>query len=243
MAGGSGGVGSALCAGLARDGWDVALTYRSNRDKAEHTAASVRAVGRRADVIHLDLTLADQVADAVEQYASTPLAAVVYAAGPHVPMDYIVQQPPDRFADTISNDLLACYNLLNPCLRQLRTTSGAILAVTTPAITRYAKKDLLSSAPKAAIQAVIRGIAVEEGRFGVRANCISVGLLEGEGMWNELLARGDYTPAFLANARRNIPLPRFGSVQDVADAGVFLLSAKASWITGQTLAVDGGYSV
>lgn len=163
VAGGSGGVGSALCVALANDGWDVTLTYRSNRDKAEQTAAAVRAAGRSADVVRLDLTAADEVALAIEQHASRPLAAVVYAAGPHIPMDYIVRQTPQRFADTITKDLLACYNLLHPSLPQLRETSGAVLAVTTPAITRYAKKDVLSAAPKAAVQAVVRGTASKKG--------------------------------------------------------------------------------
>jgi 3-oxoacyl-[acyl-carrier protein] reductase len=84
--------------------------------------------------------------------------------------------------------------------------------VTTPAVERYPKRDLLSSAPKAAVQAIVRGIASEEGRYGVRANCVAVGLLEGEGMWDMLIERGDYTEEALAIAKRNIPLRRPGSL-------------------------------
>jgi NAD(P)-dependent dehydrogenase (short-subunit alcohol dehydrogenase family) len=62
-------------------------------------------------------------------------------------------------------------------------------------------------------------------------------------MWTALMERGDYTEAGLAQALKRIPLGRFGHVSDVAAAVGFLMSDAAGWITGQTLQVDGGYSV
>ncbi|RYE40284.1 MAG: SDR family oxidoreductase [Hyphomicrobiales bacterium] len=244
VAGGSGGIGGATARALAEDGWDIVLTYRNNEAPAAVVAKEIRDLGRKADVVQVDLTNRPATAAIVKALGEDhPLHGVVYAAGPHIPMNYVANTDVERFADTINSDVVACFALIQPALAQLRETAGTVLAVSTPAITRYAKKDLLSAAPKAGIEQIIRAVAAEEGRFGIRANGIAVGLLEGEGMWNELMARGDYTPELLAFSKKNIPLRKFGHVSDIAEAARFLMSSRAKWITGQVLAVDGGYSV
>jgi NAD(P)-dependent dehydrogenase (short-subunit alcohol dehydrogenase family) len=244
VGGGSGGIGRAVCRVLAQDGWHVALSYRSNPASAREAAAEVEAHGRRSRVLQVDLTDPAATTGTIDELAAeVPLAGVVYAAGPHVPMRYVSQTSPELFADTIDADTKACFNLLQPALRHLREHRGVILAVTTPAIDRFAKRDLLSAAPKAAVRALVRAIAMEEGRYGVRANCVAVGLIEGDGMWTALVEQGDYTEELLGVARGNIPLGRFGAVHDIGEAARFLMSERAGWITGHTLVVDGGFSL
>jgi NAD(P)-dependent dehydrogenase (short-subunit alcohol dehydrogenase family) len=102
-------------------------------------------------------------------------------------------------------------------------------------------RDGLSAGPKAAIETLIRGLAAEEGRYGVRANCVGPGMLT-DGMAVGLIADGELHEDALAAARRNIPLRRFGAAVDVAEAVCFLASERAAYISGQHLAVDGGYS-
>ena len=242
VAGGSGGIGAAICRALAEDGWDVALSYHRNAEAAKSAAAGVREHGGQARIVQLDLTDTGQTAAAVQDLPG-PLGGVVYAAGPVIPMRYISALPPGMFRDQILGDAVACYNLLQPSIAPLRASRGAIVAVSTAAVLRFPKKDLLSAAPKAAVQQIVRGIAVEEGRNGIRANCVGAGLVEGDGMWQQLVRNGDYTEELVTTARRNLALRRFGTVSDIAEAVRFLISERARWITGQTLNVDGGFAL
>lgn len=243
VAGGSGGVGSALCVALAADGWDVALTYRTNKGRALEVAEEVRRRDRRATVVQLDLR--DEVATAELVAAAgdgAPLHGVVYAAGPPLRVDYASRISPLEMKEQLVADTAAAYNLFQPSIARLRETRGAILSVTTPGIRRVVKKHVLSAPPKAAIEAIIRAIAAEEGRNGIRANCLGIGLIE-DGVWDSLVEQEHYTERNLATARREIALGTLGRAGDVAAMGAYLMSPKAEWITGQTFDVDGGYTL
>ena len=240
VAGGSGGIGSAICHALARDGFDVALTYRHNAEAAERTAEDVRDLGAKAWVHQLDLTDPDAAAALVR---SVPrLDTVVYAAGPPIPMGYTAQITSQQFAQQLLADAGACFNLLQPAIEGVRVSHGSIVALVTTALLRYATRDLLSAAPKGAVEQVVRAIAAEEAKNGVRANCVGVGVIAA-GVLEDLIDSGDYHEQALEAARRAIPMRRFGSAGELADVVAFLAGPRSSYVTGQTLRVDGGYSV
>jgi NAD(P)-dependent dehydrogenase (short-subunit alcohol dehydrogenase family) len=113
--------------------------------------------------------------------------------------------------------------------------------VTTAATRRFPVRDGLSAAPKAAVEALARGLAAEEGRYGVRVNCVGPGMLT-DGMAERLISSGELGEDALAAARAAIPLRRFGRAADIAEAVCFLASERAAFISGQMLDVDGGYA-
>jgi NAD(P)-dependent dehydrogenase (short-subunit alcohol dehydrogenase family) len=239
--GASGGVGSAISAILLDRRSRVALTHR--RESAMVADLVARQPGR-ALAYQLDLTDAAACADVVAKAAADlgGLHTVVYAAGPHVPMAHLSTVPQDGLRQQIEQDSVAFLNAVIPALPLLRASRGSIVAVTTAATRRFPVRDALSSIPKAAVEAAVRAIAAEEGRFGVRANCVGPGMLT-DGMAARLISSGDLDDHALDAARRNIPLRRFGTAADIAEAVCFLASGRAGYISGQKLDVDGGYGV
>lgn len=241
VTGGTGGVGSALCALLLARGSRVVLTYREAKERAD---AVVALAPEAMHAVHSELSI-EGSARGIADAALARFGAVhtfIHAAGPTVPQVYLSTIENDLFERHLIAEAAGFLNVVRALLPSLRETRGAIVAVTTVATRRFPPRDVLSSAPKAAVEALVRSIAAEEGRYGVRANCVGPGILS-DGMAERLITNGDMNERSLREARRRIPLRRFGTAQEVAEAACFLASPRASYISGQYLAVDGGYTV
>lgn len=239
VVGGSGGIGGAVCRRLAAAGLDVALTFRGNARAAAETAEAVRAAGREARTVQLQLEDAPAVERAVAEIE--PLQTVIYAAGPSIGQPHVGNVSLEEWRAAVDAEVHGFFHLVRASLPSLRKSRGALVAVTSAGLLRTPPRDILSVAPKAAITALVAAVAREEGRSGVRANCVALGVIEA-GMFLRL-RQTEYDVDFVEAMRRNTPLRRFGTAEEVAEAVTFLASARAGFITGQTLAVDGGYSV
>ncbi len=239
VTGGSGGIGSAIVRNLVTAGVPTILTYRSRvpQDLLDE-------LGDKVEAHPLDVRDSPGAQKLVEAILGRhgALHTVVHAAGPHVPMVHLSKVSVEQFAEQVDDDLVGSFTVVQAVLPALRESSGSLTMITSAATRRYPVRDGLSAAPKGGVEALARALAAEEGRFGVRVNCVGPGMLW-DGMAARLISSGDLDERSLDVARSNIPLRKFGTAADIAAAVGFLASPQAGFITGQKLDVDGGYGV
>lgn len=241
--GGSGGLGAGCVRALARDWPAVAITYHKGRERAEALAASLPEscwgypvqcdVGDEASV-HTALAK-------VVQHCG-PVGAAVFSSGVAIDQPFISQITQSQWREVFEIETLGFTRVISALIPLFREQGGgSIIAVTSMANTRVIVGDTISAAPKAAIEALCRGIAKEEGRFGIRANTVAPGAMNA-GLGEQYMAE-KWTPEFWEGLRKSIPLRRFGLAEDIGEAAAFFASDRASYLTGQTLIVDGGYTL
>ncbi len=240
--GGSGGIGSAVCRLLSSRGSDIAFTYNQNAEKADALYEEITSQNNECTYGSPQLTNEMEMHEFVQSLSDQGgVHTLIYAAGPPVPQQHLSTIKPPKFAEHLDLEVNAFFTSVASSLPDLRHHSGSITAVTTAATGKFPIKDGLSASPKAAIEMLIRGLAKEEGRYGVRANAVGPGMLD-DGMAAGLIARGEYSQNDLDIATANIPLKRYGNSADIAETVCFLASPRANYISGQILNVDGGYT-
>lgn len=240
--GGSGGVGAEICRVLARDGCDVALTYFSNAAKAEAAAANVAGEGRRATIHKINIEESDAVKALVDGVAASAggIHTIVYAAGPLVPLIHLSKVEPALMKKHLLQDTFGFYNVVHYAIPHLRASRGSIVAIQSAAQFRYASADGLSVVPKSGVNGIMKAVAKEEGRYGIRANGVALGIIDA-GSHPELMKQGFIDEKYIAAAAAAVPLRTWGKAIDVAEAVTYLASSRAGFVSGQVINVDGGY--
>jgi NAD(P)-dependent dehydrogenase (short-subunit alcohol dehydrogenase family) len=239
VTGGSRGIGRAVCLELARRGADVAFIYHSRDAEAEATAAQIRALGRFALALKTDLADARGVADAVERAAAEfgRLDILVQAAGAMGAWQDVAELSPEEWDRYLAVDLSGAFYVIRAALPHLRKGRGVIVAISSIAAQMCQARNVQGAAAKAGLEAVVRVVAREEGRRGVRANAVAVGLTDTE-MGQTAFA--EWGPETTERIVRGIPLRRIGTPEEVARVVAFLAGPDAAYITGKVLQVDGG---
>jgi len=240
VTGGSRGIGRAVCLELARRGADVAFIYHSRDAEAEATAAQIRALGRVALALKADLADAAAVGAAIDRAAAEfgRLDVVVQAAGAMGNWHETAELSIDDWDRYMAVDLSGAFYVIRASLPHLRKAGdGAIVAISSIAAQMCQARNVQGAAAKAGLEAMVRVVAREEGRRGIRANAVAVGLTDTD------MARTAFAEWGAESAERvirGIPLRRIGTPEEVARVVCFLAGPDAAYITGKVLQVDGG---
>ena len=235
VTGGSRGIGAAIALGLAEAGADVMLTYREKRAEADAMVEKIEILGHRALAVKMDVTdraSVEKAADAAR--ALGPISILVNNAGINKPTDFdqVTDADWDVILDTnLKGPFIAAQTFL-PLLKD--AGGGAIIHIGSVSGQYGGPRTAHYAASKAGLISLAQVIARFGAAANIRSNVVAAGLIESE------MAAGGLAAASVQKAAENIILKRMGRAQEVADAVVFLASDAASYITAQTLNVNGG---
>jgi 3-oxoacyl-[acyl-carrier protein] reductase len=235
VTGGSRGIGRAIVLRLARQGADVAFSYRGNEAAASATVGDVKALRRRGIAIQGDAT-DPAAADALVKATLDAFGKVdilVNNAG-ITRDDLIMRMSPDMFREVLETNLFGAFYATKAVTRpMLKARAGRIVNITSVSGQAGQMGQANYSSAKAGLIGLTKATARELASRGITCNAVAPGfvltdLTEGlpDALKEEITAR--------------TPLGRFGTVEEVADAVAFLASDEARFITGHVLAVDGG---
>ncbi|MGW7052785.1 3-oxoacyl-[acyl-carrier-protein] reductase [Streptomyces sp. NPDC054887] len=238
VTGGSRGIGRAVATRLARDGFDVAICYRSDDTAAEQVEKEIRAAGRRALIRRVDVADRVGVRSFVADVEANlgPVSAVVTSAG--ITRDRpLALMSDDEWDSVLSTNLDGTYNLLRSVVRSMiRRRTGTVVTLSSVAGVVGNAGQTNYSASKAGIIGLTQALAKEFGRYGVRANAVAPGFID-----TEMVAA--VPEAVAKDALARIPMGCFGTPEQVASLVSFLASPQAEYITGQVVRIDGGMAL
>ena len=234
VTGSSRGIGRAIALRLAQAGFDLVLHCRSGRSEAEAVAVQVRALGRAARILQFDV--ADRAASAqlLEQDVEAHGAYYGVVCNAGLTRDGAFPALTEEDWDLVMRtNLDGFYNVLHPLMMPMirRRAAGRIVCITSVSGMIGNRGQVNYSASKAGVIGAAKALAIELAKRKITVNCVAPGLID-TAMLDE------HVP--VEELLKMIPAQRMGSPEEVAGAVNFLMSAEASYITRQVLAVNGG---
>ena len=235
ITGGSRGIGKSICETFAQNGCNVAFTYNNSKESAENLAKELNGSGIKAKAYKSDASSFDDATKLVEYVLNDfgKIDILVNNAG--IKKDnLLMRMEKSDFDSVINTNLSSVFNLTKASIKTfLKQRNGSIINISSVVGVKGNAGQSNYSASKAGIIGFSKSIALELGSRNIRSNVIAPGFIETD-MTNSL------SEDVINSWKESIPLKRGGNPSDVGNACVFLASDLSSYITGQTLHVDGG---
>lgn len=230
VTGASKGVGKGIALELARRGWDVWVNYNSDQAGADATVRAIEALGRQAWAIQASVADSAQVDAMFVRIGRLDLLVNNAGVQTWKPLLELTEAEWDRVIDT---NLKGCFLCTQRAARKMLATGGNIVNIGSGCNKLAFPRLVDYTASKGGIEQFTKVSAVELGEYQIRVNCVAPGAVEIE---RTKLEAGDYAGMW----SKYTPLGRVGTPEDIGKTVAFLASDDASFITGQTIWVDGG---
>ena len=238
ITGGSRGIGRAIAIRLAEHGMDVVVNYVRHRKDAESTAHEVEKHGRRCLLIKANVAKEDDVNEMFkiigESFGSLDVLVSNAASGVLKPALELTERHWDWAMDINAKALLGLVQKGLPLMQE----GSRVIAVSSLGSVRAIQNYTTVGASKAALESLVRHLAVELGPRGIRVNTVSAGAVD-----TDALKKFPNRDEILSSAIARTPLGRLTTPDDVADVALFLCSNLADMMQGQVVTVDGGYAI
>jgi enoyl-[acyl-carrier protein] reductase III len=244
VTGGTRGLGRAIARRLAADGADCAITYRTRADLAREVVAELKTLGRRALALPLALEEPAQVPGAIAKVAATlGRIEVLVANAAATAFRPMLEQKPHNVDKTLAISVASFIAAVQEAA-PLMADGGRIVVISGIDSHQAMAGHGVLGAAKAALESLVRTLALELGPRGITVNAVSPGLLDTDS--SRLYVEKGLGRPWDAAAARMIaatPVRRLGTVDDVASLVAYLASPAAGFLTGQTILLDGGLTI
>ncbi|MDO6748489.1 3-oxoacyl-ACP reductase FabG [Gilvimarinus sp. 1_MG-2023] len=233
VTGSSRGIGRAIALQLAREGFDVVVHCRGSLEKGREVVAEIQALGRDSELLSFDVADRSAARAALTEYVERKGAFYGVVCNAGITRDNAFPaMSEDDWDSVIHTNLDGFYNILQPLVMPMvqARQGGRIVTLSSVAGLAGNRGQVNYSATKAGLIGATKSLALELGKRKITVNCVAPGIIETD-MVDEV---------FADEAKKMIPLRRFGQAEEVASLVSYLMSDSASYITRQVISVNGG---
>ena len=238
VTGASKGIGASIARSLAAEGAAVVVNYASSREGADQVVAAIIGAGGKAVAVQGDVSksadLARLFAEAAQAFGTIDVLVNNAGVFDFAPLDAVTE---DDYRHQFDINVLGTIMATKAAAAQFGPAGGSVINLSSVVGTNPMPNSVIYSATKGAVDTITKALATELGPRGIRVNAIAPGVVETEGAHRLGVIGSDFEKVLVAAT----PLGRTGQPDDIAKVAVFLASDESAWVSGERIAVAGGW--